>query len=203
MPSALRVLAALSLLVVGCKRGEPPRSPDAVGAPGGGDGGEAPGAPSPATEASPDPGSAEPAPGGPAPTGTAPAPGAAPVPSVPERRGPPLPELRAKSFGLHIGGTGRDAAAREDFLRALEKNSWRYLECYQEVEQPGTEGTFGADLRVAPQGGKPSVSRVRTKLRGNEFRTCMERALEGVKFDPTPSGRTVVVSYSLKFSFAW
>jgi hypothetical protein len=31
----------------------------------------------------------------------------------------------------------------------------------------------------------------------------MERALESTKFDTTPSGRSVVVSYSLKFSFAW
>jgi hypothetical protein len=44
---------------------------------------------------------------------------------------------------------------------------------------------------------------VRTKLKGAEFRSCMERALESTTFDTTPSGRSVVVSYSLKFSFAW
>lgn len=119
------------------------------------------------------------------------------------RRGPPLPELRVKSFGLHVGGTSRDAAARDDFLKALERNSWRYLECYQLIDQPGSEGTFGADLHVGAQGGKPSIKGVRTKLKGAEFRECMERALESTKFEPTPSGRTVVVSYSLKFSFAW
>jgi len=128
----------------------------------------------------------------------------APVtPGAPERPGPPLPELRAKTFGLHVGGSARDAAARDAFLKALERGSWRYLECYQLVESPGSEGTFGADLRVDGQGGKPSVKQVRTKLKGAEFRSCMEQALASTKFDPTPSGRSVVVSYSLKFSFAW
>jgi hypothetical protein len=206
MSSRLCSLVALSLLVVGCKRGEPPRSPDAVGAPGGEvDASETPGeagAPETVPAAPVDPG-AEPSTSAPAPSDEAPGPGVAPLPPGAERRGPPLPELRVKSFGLHVGGTARDAAARDDFLRALEKNSWRYLECYQEVEEPGVEGTFGADLRVASQGGKPTVSGVRTKLKGAEFRTCMERALESTKFDGTPSGRTVVVSYSLKFSFAW
>jgi hypothetical protein len=206
MSPVLRSLACLSLLVVGCKGGEPPRAPDGTqgpspqggaeaeaGAPGRPPASPAPDAASPGADASP--GASEP--------GAAPAPGPAPVPPGPERRGPPLPELRVKSFGLHVGGTSRDAAARDDFRSALEKGSWRYLECYQLVEQPGSEGTFGADLHVGAEGGKPRVSGVRTKLKGAEFRSCMERALESTTFDTTPSGRSVVVSYSLKFSFAW
>ena len=207
MSPVLRSLACLSLLVVGCKRGEPPRAPDAEDAPPadnveetGESGSGAPSPPAPGAVAPP--GSEAPL-GGPAPSGAATAPGPAPAPPGPERRGPPLPELRVKSFGLHVGGTSRDSAARDDFLRALERNSWRYLECYQLIDQPGSEGTFGADLHVGAQGGKPSVSGVRTKLKGAEFRSCMERALESTKFDATPSGRSVVVSYSLKFSFAW
>jgi hypothetical protein len=125
------------------------------------------------------------------------------APQPPERRGPPLPELRAKTFGLHIGGSARDAAAREAFQKALERGNFRYLDCYQLIEKPGTEGTFGADLAVPGDGGKPTVRQVRTKLKGAEFRTCMEQALASTKFEPTPSGRSVVVSYSLKFSFAW
>jgi hypothetical protein len=208
MVPALRSFVCLALLVAGCKAGEPPRAPDGSQTPSLEGAPEAvEGTPAGASETTgSDAGgvsSAATPPGVSEPSAVAPAPGPAGAPPGPERRGPPLPELRVKSFGLHVGGTSRDAAAREDFLRALEKNSWRYLECYQLVEQPGSEGTFGADLHVGADGGKPSVSGVRTKLKGAEFRSCMERALEGTKFDLTPSGRSVVVSYSLKFSFAW
>jgi hypothetical protein len=207
MSPVLRSLACCSLLAFGCKSGEPPRSPDAVAEPGAAAAAEtgesATAAPAGSPGAPPAAPGAEPPPDGSSPAEAPPAPGPAPAPGAPEKRGPPLPELRAKSFGLHVGGAARDAAARDDFLRALERNSWRYLECYQLIEKPGSEGTFGADLHVGGQGGKPSVSGVRTKLKGAEFRSCMERALESTKFDPTPSGRSVVVSYSLKFSFAW
>ncbi len=107
-----------------------------------------------------------------------------------------------KSFGLHVGGSARDAAAREDFLRALEKAKWRYLDCYREIDQPGSVGTFGADLTVGGEGGKPRVGKPRTKLRGAEFQRCMVHALESVSFGRPPSGRSVVVSYSVKFSFS-
>jgi hypothetical protein len=108
-----------------------------------------------------------------------------------------------KSFGLHIGGSSRDAAQRDSFLEALERGSWRYLDCYPLVDEPGSEGTFGADLRVEPRGGKPAVRQVRTRLKGEAFRSCMEHAFESTRFDPTPSGRAVIVSYSVKFSFDW
>jgi len=114
--------------------------------------------------------------------------------------GAPLPELSVKSFGLHIGGGGRDAAAREEFLRALESASWRYLDCYRLVAEPGSVGTFGADLTVGGAGGKAKVGKPRTKLRGDEFHACMLSAFESVPFPRTPSGRAVVVSYSVKFN---
>lgn len=211
MSPAVRTLACLSLLVMGCKEAQPLRAPDGEQVPEG-DGAERVGdGADDGSGARAEPGSgAEPEPqpesgtgsGSGSDAGAGAGGNAVPIPG-PEKRGPPLPELRVKSFGLHVGGTARDAAAREDFLKALKRNSWRYLECYQLIEQPGSEGTFGADLHVGAQGGKPSVSGVRTKLKGAEFRSCMERALESTKFETTPSGRSVVVSYSLKFSFAW
>jgi hypothetical protein len=118
----------------------------------------------------------------------------------PERHGPPLPELSVKSFGLHIGGSAQDAAARDEFLRALEAVSWRYLDCYRLVEQPGSSGTFGADLTVGAGGGRAKVGKTRTKLRGEAFQTCMLSAFESVSFPRTPSGRAAVVSYSVKFN---
>lgn len=122
-------------------------------------------------------------------------------PVTPERHGPPLPELSIKSFGLHIGGSAADAAARADFLKALEASTPSYLDCYRTIDEPGRTGTFGADLTVGGNGGKPRVGKPRTKLPGQSFQACMVRVLEGVSFPRTPSGRAVVVSYSVKFSF--
>ena len=147
-------------------------------------------------------------PPGPAPAGASPAastpPGSVPAvaPSAPERHGPPLPELSVKSFGLHVGGSSADAAARADFLRVLENASWSYLDCYRAIDVPGSVGTFGADLTIAGNGGKPRVGKPRTKLRGDAFQSCMVRAFESVSFARTPSGRAVVVSYSVKFNFS-
>jgi len=107
-----------------------------------------------------------------------------------------------KSFGLHVGGSGADAAARNDFLRVLEAAAPSYLDCYRSIDEPGSVGTFGADLTIGGAGGKPRVGKPRTKLRGDAFQACMARAFESVAFARTPSGRAVVVSYSVKFSFA-
>jgi hypothetical protein len=108
-----------------------------------------------------------------------------------------------KSFGLHIGGGAKDAEARADYLAALEAGSARYLDCYREMESPGSEGTFGADLLVPGAGGRARVQRQRTKLKGEDFKLCMTDAFESVSFPKTPSGRPVVVSYSVKFSLAF
>lgn len=137
--------------------------------------------------------------------GASPAPAPfAPAPSLPpERRGPPLPELRVKSFGLHVGGSSRDAASRDEFLRTLERASSRYLDCYRLIESPGASGTYGADLHVPGSGGKARVAEQRTKLPGESFRACMAKAFESVTFPAPPSGRSVVVSYSVKFTLAW
>lgn len=133
------------------------------------------------------------------------APNTAPAPLGPsptnERHGPPLPELSVKSFGLHVGGS-KDAGARDDFLRTLEAASSRYLDCYRLVEQPGSAGTFGADLTIGGAGGRAKVKTTRTKLRGEAFTACMVRAFESVSFGRPPSGRAVVVSYSVKFSLS-
>lgn len=198
MASRDPVFAALALFVAlpACKAPEA-RSPDAPhaepseSAPGAehapSDGLVAPGTP-PTREATP-PSGAEPVPGAP--------------PAADERPGPPLPELRVKSFGLHVGGAAKDEEQRRAAQRALERGFPRFLDCYRLVEQPGVEGTFGADLRVEVDGGRPAVSRPRTALRGDAFRACMIRAFESTRFEAPSIGRVLVVSYSVKFSFAW
>jgi hypothetical protein len=110
--------------------------------------------------------------------------------------GPPLPEVRVKTYGLHLGG-GRDED-REPILRTLEHSFPRFLSCYPLVEEGGKQGTFGVDLVVPVEGGRPRVEQPRTALRGDEFKSCMLKVFETLKF--TPQRRATAVSYSLKFS---
>lgn len=192
---------ALIVLATACKVPEA-ASPNAPAAPSDRDAtatapaGEAPAsAPGEASTAAP-PSAAEP--------GVAPAASAAPSvqPAENERPGPPLPELRVKSFGLHVGGS-KDEELRKQVQRTLERGYPRYLDCYRLIDAPGSEGTFGADLRVPTEGGKAKVEQPRTKLPGEAFRACMIKAFESARFDPPSSGRALVVSYSVKFSFGW
>jgi hypothetical protein len=198
---SIRPLTLLSGLALAACAAPAARGPGAETARPVGAGGDAgPPAPEANDGAEPVAGAAPTNPGGPTPSTDAPSsPGA---PPAPERHGRPLPELSVKSFGLHIGGRAQDAAAREQFLRPLEGASTRYLDCYRLVAEPGSVGTFGADLTVAAAGGKPRVGKPRTRLRGDEFAACMVRAFESVTFAPPPSGRAVVVSYSVKFNFS-
>lgn len=122
------------------------------------------------------------------------------VARYPELNGP-LPELTVKSFGLHLGGGAKDEETRSAYLRQLEYGFPEYLECYRELETPGKEGTFGVDLRVEAQGGRARVEQTRTKLSGDEFKACMVRSLEALRFKAPPRGRAVMVSYSVKFAF--
>jgi hypothetical protein len=130
-------------------------------------------------------------------------PGAEAPPQEPARlvpivsSGPPLPELKVKTFGLHIGGGGSEAE-RASFIRALEQRFPSYLDCYRLVDRPGKTGSFGVDLHIGRQGGAPSVGQARTALGGDEFKRCMVRAFESVRFEKPE--RPTVVSYSVKFS---
>jgi len=205
MASRTLVSATLTaiLCVIACRVPEA-TSPNAPASPGGENAPHeaAPSAASPSAT-NPDAASAPaPSSGSPAPSGVAPLPSAAPTVSN-ERPGPPLPELRVKSFGLHVGGAAKDSELRSEVQRTLERGFHRYLDCYRLIEEPGSEGTFGADLRVAAEGGKAKVEQPRTKLRGEAFRACMIKSFESARFDPPSSGRAIVVSYSVKFSFGW
>jgi hypothetical protein len=110
--------------------------------------------------------------------------------------GPPLPEVRVKTYGLHLGG-GRDEE-REPILLTIEHSFPRFLACYPLVDEGGKEGTFGIDLVVPTEGGRPRVDQPRTGIRGDEFKACMVKAFETLKFKP--QRRATAVSYSLKFS---
>jgi hypothetical protein len=71
--------------------------------------------------------------------------------------------------------------------------------CYRKAEEPTRGGTFGVDLKIGQNGGKPELEQVRTALKGEGLRECLEGAFKDISFGPPPKGPTVV-SVSVRFS---
>ncbi len=112
---------------------------------------------------------------------------------------PALPELTVQLLGLHIGGGPNDTASKQPFIATLKSGDSAYLDCYRLSEEPEKGGTFGVDLRVAREGGSPTVQQVRTGMRGEELRRCLETAFTSLSFGPPPKGPTVM-SVSIRFT---
>lgn len=121
--------------------------------------------------------------------------------SWPDEREPdrsrPLPEIRVRHVGMHIGGGRNTSEEKRPFFQAIEKNTQDLLLCYRLVDRPERGGTFGADLYVKTRGGNPEVRRMRQKLGGQEFAECMKEALQALHFPAVE--RPTMVSYSLRF----
>ncbi len=145
----------------------------------------------------------------------APVPAAAPPASAPDRQAPApvaapaapgdappaptaLPEVKVENIGLHIGGGPNDDASKLPFKQAIEPHFDAFRKCYALVDEPAKGGTFGVDLRVARDGGKPEVKQPRTGMKGKGFRECMVDAFREVEFERPH--KPVVFSYSLRFT---
>ncbi len=101
---------------------------------------------------------------------------------------------------MHIGGGPNDESTKDFFKKPLEERFEDYRRCYPLVDEPGKAETFGADLRVGRQGGKPEVAQPRS-TGGARFRECMVGAFSSVRF-PKPPGGPTTLSYSLRFALA-
>jgi hypothetical protein len=110
-----------------------------------------------------------------------------------------LPELALRTVGMHVGGGPNDAPTRAFFRQPLEDRFDDFRRCYPLVEEPGKGGTFGADLLIGKQGGKPQVEQPRSTFGGPRFRACMLEAFAKARFPKPPTGSTKI-SYSLRFS---
>jgi hypothetical protein len=110
----------------------------------------------------------------------------------------PLPAVKLRNIGLHIGGGPNDTATKEPFQRAIERNFDAFKRCYGKSEKPGARGTFGIDLLIERDGGHPTVSNSRTAMPGDEFRDCVAHVFETVEFAPPRRGATKI-SYALEF----
>jgi len=120
------------------------------------------------------------------------------MPDTPADPSRSLPEVTLRNVGLHIGGESNDAASKEPFQRAIAARFESFLACYREVVEPEKGGTFGVDLFIDRDGGKPEVRQPRTSMKGEGFRKCVVDVFESVVFDRPVKGPTVI-SYSLEF----
>jgi hypothetical protein len=111
-----------------------------------------------------------------------------------------LPELKVQLSGLHIGGGPNDAVTKRPFIEVLESGFEPMRACYSHVEEPGKGGTFGVDLRVERNGGHPTVQSVRTAIKGDKFRTCVEQAFLALNF--ARPKKPTVLSASVRFTLA-
>jgi hypothetical protein len=100
---------------------------------------------------------------------------------------------------MHIGGGPNDTLTKRPFIQAIEAGFDSMRACYRKAEIPTKGGTFGVDLRVERDGGKPSVQAVRTVMKGDELRQCLEGAFHGLSFGKPSKGPTVL-SVSVHFS---
>jgi hypothetical protein len=110
-----------------------------------------------------------------------------------------LPELAVRTVGLHIGGGPNDDQTKAFFRKPVEERFEDFRRCYSLVAEPGKGGTFGADLAIGREGGKPKISQPRTAMGGAAFQECMLGAFSRISFPKPPRGPTGI-SYSLRFS---
>ena len=100
---------------------------------------------------------------------------------------------------MHIGGGPNDDVSKRPFVQAIEGSFEAMRACYRKSDDPTRGGTFGVDLKIAHNGGKAELQQVRTAMKGEGLRECLEGAFREINFGPPPKGPTVV-SVSLRFS---
>jgi hypothetical protein len=191
MELVARLAACSFVLALGCARCPEPAAPaGASGTPAIEPSGGPPASPGAASESS-SPGASPDAPATPTAAPGEPSP-------APPAGAESLPEVTVQNVGLHIGGSANDDAAKAPYKRAIEPHFDAFRSCYVEVEEPGKGGTFGVDLFIGRDGGKPEVRQPRTGIKGQKFRECMVQAFEAIAFEK-PKAPTVI-SYSVRFA---
>ena len=132
---------------------------------------------------------------GDAPAPVASRPAAAPV--APARPGAQAVELQ--TVGLYLSGPSNTDATRRQLVKLFERSFPAFRRCHGDAGEHSENLSFGVDLLVPKEGGGAKVRQTRTRLTGNAFKTCMERAFQGIRFEPLPSARPEIVSYSVLF----
>jgi hypothetical protein len=112
---------------------------------------------------------------------------------------PAASRLELQSVGLYLSGPANQPAARKRLLALFERNFAAFRRCHAEAPEHAEGASFGVDLLIPTEGGKAKVRQTRTRLAGNAFKTCMERVFQAIRFEPPPTARPEVVSYSVLF----
>lgn len=123
---------------------------------------------------------------------------ATPPPEPPPDAAGSLPQVIVETVGLHIGGGPNDASAKAPYLGAIEPQFDAFRACFVKASEPEKGGTFGVDLLIGRNGGKPEVKQPRTGMKGTEFRTCVVEAFQRIEFQKPAKGPTMI-SYSLRY----
>lgn len=125
-----------------------------------------------------------------------------PPPAAPPRavaKPAPRPRVTLQTVGLRVSGSGGTEAERAALVQAFERNFERFRACYPLAEGRDQNASYGVDLHVPRAGGNARVRDVRSRLTGERFRQCMERAFTAIKLAPPSSGQDTMVSYSVLF----
>lgn len=135
---------------------------------------------------------------------SAPSPMAAPVvsaaaPAVAASSPPPEVPVDVANIGLHIGGGPNDDVTKAPIVKSIEPHFPAFRGCFAKADDPKKKGDFGVDLAIERDGGKAKVTKPRTAIGGDAFRTCVMDVFESVDFQKPRGGKTIA-SYSLRFS---
>lgn len=127
-----------------------------------------------------------------------PAPSASPAaPPVEEA---PLPKVKVKNIGMHIGGGPNDDVTKEPIKRSVEPHFDAFRRCFAKVDDLTKGGDFGVDVLIEGAGGKAKITHPRTALKGEGFDACMVTVFEAIEFLKPKGGKKTMVSYSLRFT---
>jgi hypothetical protein len=107
--------------------------------------------------------------------------------------------VELQTVGLYLAGAANTEPSRRQLVKLFERNFGAFKRCHAQAPEHVENASFGVDLLVPKEGGSAKVRQTRTRLTGKPFQTCMERAFQAIHFDPMPSGRPEIVSYSLLF----
>ncbi|HVZ31658.1 MAG TPA: hypothetical protein VG963_04485 [Polyangiaceae bacterium] len=127
---------------------------------------------------------------------------AEPAKTEPPRR---VDKVELQSVGLHVAGPLNQERTRKQLLKLFEGQFAAFRRCHRSAPEHDYNASYGVDLLVSKEGGKAKVRETRTRLEGETYRgfhSCMERAFQGISFEPMPSGRDEIISYSVLFKVA-
>lgn len=109
------------------------------------------------------------------------------------------PPVTLSTVGLHVAGPANREENRRKLVAVFERRFDAFRRCYALAHPHTDNASFGVDLLIPAKGGKPTLRQTRTRLRGGEFKACMHRVFEAISFDPPPTSRSEIISYSVLF----